>query len=237
MAWRTATSTTWAPTSTASTRSKPAMSTPCSGSYREPRERSAAPGVVDAQPQELADKLLHGLCTLGQELETRLVHVGFLHQLQLHRIDRVPGTAVVAGDVAALETPVRHMAENVLPLEAFSQAPLQAGMAARAAGSPQVEVGESAGKQHRHMTTDRMAVPEHGLPVGRQQAVKLKLDGLVVGSPIGLDALLDLRGIRLLAWRVQRLAIETHGRDQAGFLPPRIQRLAVRGPVQVDHVT
>src|SRR5687767_8742169 len=39
----------------------------------------------------------------------RFVHVGALCQLQLHRMERAFGLAVVAGDVAAFEAAVEHL--------------------------------------------------------------------------------------------------------------------------------
>ena len=105
-----------------------------------------------------------------------LFHVGALRQLQLYGMDVMRRVAVMPGDVAAFEAPVKHMAVT-LGLAAHLDQPLgQARVATGAIERAQVEVRQPAIEQVRDQRTNRVGIPQQRVAVGfRRRASSLRI--------------------------------------------------------------
>jgi hypothetical protein len=72
--------------------------------------------------------------------------------------------------------------------------------------------------------------------VQRQQARQFRAQLVMVGTPVAVEAALDLGGVWQLALLVQAFAAEGVDRAQAGGVQARIQIRVFRRPVQVDGI-
>ena len=106
----------------------------------------------------------HNLRRPGQVLAVierlNLFHISALRQLQLHRMDMLRRAAVMAGDMATLETSVQHMAVlRMLCADRF-QITGQLRVAASAVERTKVEVRQLAVKQMWDVRTNRVRIKQ-----------------------------------------------------------------------------
>ena len=144
--------------------------------------------------------------------------------------------AVAAGDVAALEAAVEHVADRRLTGADLYHCSGNRCIGAAAIGRAKVQVWQTPLKQPGDLRTDAVRVPQQHMAVQSLQALQLGGQGLVVGLPIGFAPAQALDRVWLCACPVQGVAGEKPGRAQLGVGCARVHGRVIRRAVQIDHV-
>ena len=147
------------------------------------------------------------------------------------------GFPKAADDVAALEAAVVDCGIGVFGLGGFDRAAREPCVRRSAVAIAEIEIGQAAVEEARRLGADRMAVPQQNPPVQGAKTVELGGEGVVTGSPEGLDPAGGLVSVRLLTGQVDGFVIEGRQRTDPGVVGAGIERRVVRRAVEVHDVT